>query len=151
MNKRIETIRTPRKLLLELVNDLSIEQLNEIPAGFNNNIIWNLGHMVASQDGVCYRRSGLELKAGAAFFEAYKPGSKPEGFVGGDEVERIKTLLFSTLDELEADCEAGIFNTYMPVMTRYGIELTDIEDGINFLPFHEGLHIGCILALKRLV
>jgi DinB family protein len=109
MNKRIELIRNPRRLLLEIIKDLSVEQLNEIPAGFNNNIIWNIGHLIAAQEGVCYRRSGLELKTGENFFQSYKPGSKPEGFADEIEVDRIKSLLFSTLDELEADYDAGIF------------------------------------------
>jgi len=151
MTKAIESIRTPRKLLIVLIEGLSTEQLNEIPAGFNNNIIWNMGHLIAAQEGVCYKRSGLELTTDEAFFQTYRPGTKPGGFVGNDEIERIKTLLFSTLDELQADYDAGIFETYTPVVTRYGIALTNIEDGINFLPFHEGLHIGCIIALKRLI
>ena len=151
MTKTIEFIRTPRKLLIGMIEGLSTEQLNQIPVGFNNNIIWNMGHLIAAQEGVCYKRSGLELKTDEAFFQAYRPGTKPEGFVGIDEVERIKTLLFSTLDELEADYDAGIFKNYTSVVTRYGVELTNVEDAINFLPFHEGLHIGCIVALKKLV
>jgi len=151
MTKTIEFIRTPRKLLIGLIEELSTEQLNQIPAGFNNNIIWNMGHLIAAQEGVCYKRSGLELKTDEAFFQSYRPGTKPEGFVGADEVERIKTLLLSTLDELQADYDAGIFKNYTSVVTRYGIALTNVEDAINFLPFHEGLHIGCIIALKRLV
>jgi DinB superfamily len=151
MNKKIESIRNPRKLLIELTKELSTEQLNEVPAGFNNNIIWNVAHLISAQEGVCYKRSGLELKTGEIFFQSYRPGTKPEGFVDSDEVEKIKTLLLSTLDELEADYDAGIFKNYTSVVTRYGIEIADIEDAINFLPFHEGLHMGCIVALKRLV
>jgi hypothetical protein len=151
MNKNIESIRGPRKLLIELTKELSTEQINKVPAGFNNNIIWNMGHLISAQEGVCYKRSGLELKTDEIFFQSYRPGTKPEGFVDNDEVERIKTLLLSTLDELEADYNAGIFKNYTSVVTRYGIEISNIEDAINFLPFHDGLHMGCIVALKRLV
>jgi len=151
MNRRIESIRNPRKLLIELTKGLSIEQLNKVPTGFNNNIIWNMGHLIAAQEGICYKRSGMELKTDESFFHSYKPGSKPEGFVDSEDAEKIKTLLFSTLDELETDYNAGIFTNYTSVITRYGVELSNIEDAINFLPFHEGLHIGCILALKKLV
>jgi hypothetical protein len=151
MTKTIEFIRTPRKLLIGLIEGLSTEQLNQVPAGFNNNIIWNMGHLIAAQEGVCYKRSGLELKTDEAFFQAYRPGTKPEGFVGSNEVERIKTLLLSTLNELQSDYDTGVFKNYTSVVTRYGMELTNVEDAINFLPFHEGLHIGCIVALKKLV
>ena len=151
MNIEIEIVRNLRKYLIELIKGLSTDELNKVPAGFNNNIIWNVAHLIAAQDGICYRRSGLELKTGDAFFDAYKPGTKPEKFVDSNEVERIKSLLLSTLDELEADYNAGIFKNYTAIITRYGIELADIESGISFLPFHEGLHIGYIMALQRLV
>ncbi len=49
MNKQIEILRNTRKHLLSFINDLSTEELNEIPQGFNNNIIWNLAHLTATQ------------------------------------------------------------------------------------------------------
>ena len=52
MNDQIETIRKTRSFLLDYIKELNIEQLNKIPAGFNNNIAWNLGHLVAAQQGV---------------------------------------------------------------------------------------------------
>ncbi len=151
MNKAIETIRNPRKLLIKLTEGLSIEQLNKVPPGFNNNIIWNLGHIIAAQQGVCYRRCGLDLKIDEDFFLRYKPDTKPEGVIDSIGVERIRTLLFATLDELEADYSAGIFINYPTFVTRYGIEINSIDSALSFLPFHEGLHIGCIIALKKLV
>src|SRR5271169_480798 len=112
MNKAIETIRNPRKLLIKITEGLSIEQLNKVPPGFNNNIIWNLGHIIAAQQGVCYKRCGLDLKIDEDFFLKYKPDTKPEGFVDSIGVEKIRALLFTTLDELEADYDAGIFINY---------------------------------------
>ncbi|WP_205896842.1 DinB family protein, partial [Pseudomonas viridiflava] len=48
-----------QNFILDLVKDLSIEQLNKIPDGFNNNIIWNIAHLTAAQQNLCYTRSGL--------------------------------------------------------------------------------------------
>ena len=42
METRIETLKKVRANFLKVIGDLTIEQLNEIPAGFNNNVIWNL-------------------------------------------------------------------------------------------------------------
>ena len=53
-------IRRNRELFLELVNSLSIEQLNKIPEGFNNNIAWNFGHIVVTTQTLCYVRSGVK-------------------------------------------------------------------------------------------
>jgi hypothetical protein len=151
MTRAIETIAKPREILISLLKDLSTEQLNKIPAGFNNNIIWNLGHMIAAQQGLCYKRAGLDAVVDDNFFNQYKSGTKPERFIDASEIENVNELLFSTLEQLEKDLANTLFGNYTPLTTRYGVEVANIEQAINFLPFHEGLHIGAIMALKRLV
>jgi hypothetical protein len=151
MNKAFDIILKPRIGLIKLIESLSIEQLNEIPPGFNNNIIWNAGHIIATQQGVCYKRAGLDLRIEESFFLAYKPESKPEKFIGKDEVENICGLLISTMEQLETDYNNNLFTNYTPWTTRYGVELSNIDQVINFLPFHEGLHFGTIGAMRRLV
>ncbi len=151
MTKQIEIIRKTRSFLLENLKDLTTEQLNQIPEGFNNNIIWNLGHMIAAQQGVCYLRAGLTPKVSEDFINAYKSSSKPTRPVDAQEIENIKTLLFSTLDQLEADYNNHIFDGYTAWTTRYTVELANINEAINFIQFHEGLHAGCSTVLKKLV
>lgn len=151
MKKQLEIIRKPRLFLLNSINELSLDELNEIPAGFNNNIIWNMGHMVAAQQGVCYVRMGLPPFTGEDFFNRYKPGSKPEAPVTAAEVDQVKELLFSTLEQLERDYDQGIFKAYVPWVTRYDVAVNTIEEALLFLPFHEGLHLGYITALKKLI
>ncbi|MCW3116919.1 MAG: DinB family protein [Chitinophagaceae bacterium] len=137
--------------MLAGISDLSIDELNKIPTGFNNNIIWNLGHLVASQQGLCYLRAGIKPSADENFISAYRSGSKPEKFINNNELEIIKTLLLSTLDQFETDYRNNIFPNYNAWTTRYGVPLTTIDDALDFLPFHEGLHMGTIISLKRLV
>jgi len=149
--RAIEILKNPRQIILDEISHLSVEQLNKIPEDFNNNIIWNLGHMIAAQQGICYMRAGLPVRVEEAFFHAYKSGSKPEGFVDADGVEEIKKNLFTTLEQLEADYDNGMIANYNPVVTRYDIELSSIDEAIAFLPFHEGLHIGYIMSLRKLV
>ena len=147
----IEVLRKLRSNVLGLISELSTEQLNKIPDGFNNNIVWNLGHIIAAQQGVCYKRAGLDTVVSEEFFESYRPGTKPQKFVDAEEIEHIKELLFSTLDRFEADAQKGIFTAYTPVVTRYGVELTNITDAVNFLPFHDGFHMGYVMALRRVM
>jgi len=151
MKQKIEVIHKTRQFILNVIQDLSIEQLNHIPEGFSNNIIWNLGHMIAAQQGVCYLRTELPARVSMDFFHAYKPGSKPEKTLSVAAVDEIKDLLFSTPDQLLHDYENGLWTNYKPWTTRYGVELTTIEDAVEFLLFHEGLHSGYITALKRVV
>lgn len=149
MEKSLEIIRKTRISLLAMVEGLSIEQLNKVPAGFNNNIIWNLGHLVATQQGVCYRRAGIDMRIDDSYFAMYKPESKPERFISETELETIKQLMFSTLDQFEADLKTTLFDNYIPWTTRYNVAVDNIRDAVTFLPFHEGLHMGYVMALKR--
>lgn len=151
MTQQIENIKNVRKYLLNLIADLNPEHLNEIPEGFNNNIIWNLAHLISAQQGICYKRSGLQPIVQDKFISPYLPGTKPEGFVDSSDVETIKSLLLSSLDEFESDYKKNFFTTYTPVVTRYGVELANIDDAVNFLLFHEGLHTGYVMALKRVL
>ena len=151
MNKTIEVFRQPRIKILDEIAALNLDQLNRIPAGFNNNIIWNLGHMIAAQQGVCYARAGLAKVINDDFFMSFKPDSKPERFYEAADVDNIKSLLFSTLDQLAADLEKGIFGNYKSFTTRYGVEISNIDDAVRFLPFHDGLHSGYIMSIRKLV
>lgn len=151
MQKQQDLIRKTRTALLNLISDLSAEELNKIPPGFNNNIIWNLAHLISTQESIFYLRAGLNLNISQEFFDAYKPGSKPEHHIGPEEIDKIKMLLCSSLDKLESDLQTDIFSAYKGWTTRYGAEINSKEDALNFLPFHEGLHMGSIMALKRMV
>jgi len=150
MTKQIEIIRKTRAFLLKNLEDLTTEQYNKTPEGFNNNIIWNLGHMIAAQQGICYIRAGLTPRVGEDIINSFKSSTKPERTYSEAEIENIKILLFSTLDQLEEDYNNNVFGGYAAWTTRYEVELASIDDALNFLPFHEGLHSGCIGALKRL-
>jgi hypothetical protein len=149
MNKGHDFIRKARLVLTNIAKELSIEQLNEIPTGFNNNIIWNMGHLIATQQIVCYRRAGADTVVDAEFVDMYAPGTRPERFITEEEVLRIQELFFTSLDRFEVDIHNGVFDNYTQWTTRAGVDITNVNDVDAFLPYHEGMHVGYIMALKR--
>jgi hypothetical protein len=151
MHKAIDSLLKTRSWALQLTEGVPDEALNAIPAGFNNNIIWNLAHLVAAKQGLCYVRSGVEPVLPVEFLKTYTRGTKPEAPVSAEGIAKIKSLLTSTLPRLDADLAAGIFTDYKAWTTPYGVELRSIEDALQFLAFHEGMHCGYIMALKRVV
>jgi len=148
---KLQSLKKIRLVSLQLMQDLSIEQLNHIPQGFNNNILWNAAHLIAAQQGVCYMRAGLPTMISTDFYNAYKPGTKPTAPLGQEEINYIKELLLTSIDQFEADLDKKVFSNYTSWTTRYGVTLNSIDDAVDFLPFHEGMHIGYMMALKRLV
>lgn len=154
MNTKVDQIRKFRWFVLKQINGLTSEQLNFIPAGYNNNIIWNLGHLVATTQALCYKRAGLPITISDQFVDPFLPFTKPNRFINGEEIAVIKELLVSTLDTLEIDLTRNIFDQYTPserIKEVYGIDILSIDDAIEFLIYHDGFHNGYIISLLRLV
>ncbi len=151
MNKAIDNLKKTRRFLLNIIEELSVEQLNEIPYGFNNNIIWNAAHLLATQQVFSYVRSGQQPFIDGQYIEHYKPGTKPEQFVAAEAIATIKILLTAAVDQIEKDYANNLFVNYESWSTRSGIVIDTIEDAMKFTVFHEGLHTGYIMALKRVI
>lgn len=144
-------IRQTRKNFIHLIESASIEELNQVPAGFNNNMIWNFGHIIVSQQLLCYKLAGLEPKISDTMTLEYQKGTKPERFIEQAEVEGLKALMLSTIDVLESDLKAGSFINYHGFMTSYGVALDSMADAIRFFPVHDAFHYGCASAIKKVI
>jgi trehalose-6-phosphate synthase len=151
MQTIFERYKKMRVYLLESINDLTIEQLNEIPKGFSNNIIWNVAHLIVTQQIICYKRANLNIIIEESLFELYKPGSIPEAYVSEEKFEEIKKQFLDCIGHLEKDYKNNLFSNYTAWNTRFGAELINIDVALQFLPYHEGLHQGTIAAIKKLV
>lgn len=150
-DKSIDTIQATRKLFLTLLESLSIDELNIVPEGFNNNIIWNFGHVIVSQQILCYKLARLPLKLDDTFVSKYSKGTKPEAFINDTELIFLKQQAVSLIDELVVDLEKGIFTSYTNYTTSFNVELNSVKDAVKFIAMHEGLHLGYAMALKRIV
>jgi len=63
----------------------------------------------------------------------------------------IKEHLLSLVDRLKDDYNSKKFKTYNSYLTSPNVNLITIEEAIQFNNFHEGIHLGSVLALKKLV
>lgn len=152
MKFSFDTLRATRNNILKDIEGLSLEQLNAIPTGFNNNIIWNIAHLVATQQLLVYRLSDTPFVVAQDLIDAYRIGTKPEQATTQDQVAEYKKLLLTTIDQMEQDYENRVFGTeFKNYTTSYNITLTTVENAIEFNNVHEGVHYGAIRALRRAV
>lgn len=149
MEKQFDVIVKTRMNFLNLVNGLSIDELNKIPDGFNNNIAWNFGHIIMSQQVLCYVRAGIAPRGGELLIKKYQKGSKPESFIDAEEIEQLKKLAFSLIDDLKTDMKENKFAGYEPVSTSFGVDLNNVEDAIPYFSMHDGLHLGYAMAIRK--
>lgn len=145
-----EVFPNTRAALKKIIENYSLEELNKIPEGFNNNIIWNIGHVVVTEQLLVYKLSGLQAMVSDTLINKYRKDSKPEGNASQTEVNEIKELLFSTIERTKQDYTNNTFKAYNEyTVSTTGNTLKNVDDALNFVLFHEGMHMGYILALKR--
>ena len=153
MKQVFEFIINSRKSFIKLIDGLSLEQLNKIPDGFNNNIIWNFGHIVVSTQTLCYVRTGVLQDASTVEFnEFYKKDTKPTYTVTAEEVEELRAIAIESINNIESDYEAGKFGSMTPFATStYGAQMNNVEQILITTIGHDNIHFGYALALKKLV
>lgn len=149
MEKILDTTRQNRKILYKILSGTPKAQLLKIPENFNNNLWWNIAHVVVTQQLLVYKFSGLPMHVADNLVDKYKKGTKPEGSPSDEDIETVKKLLFSAIEKTEASYKAGEFKTYTAYTTSANVTLNNVEDAMTFNVFHEGLHLGAILALLK--
>ncbi len=151
MEAIIKAWKTSRKIYTDFFDKYSLEQMNIVPDKFSNNIIWNIGHIVAAQQSLVYKTSNLPMNITEEYFDKYKPGTKPVGAVSQGEVNEIKSLLTSMVEQTEADLANGKFVSFTERNTITGFHLGNLQDALVFNNYHEGLHMGYIKSIVRFV
>ena len=81
----------------------------------------------------------------------YRKGTFPQGEPGEAEMQEIRDLLQRTPIMAEKDFEAGKFVDYNEYTTSVGVRLRKFQDALAFNAYHEGLHLGVVISLKKLV
>ena len=143
--------RTNRNLYLDFFDKYTVEQLNKIPVGFSNNLIWNIGHIIVAQQGLIYKSSDLQGYVSQELFELYKPGSKPTGKTSENEIKELKELLISLIEKTETDFYKGVFKVYNERTTSIGFHLGSLKEAIEYNNYHEGLHLGFMINIRKFI
>jgi hypothetical protein len=151
MSYAFEVTRNSRNLLEGILDKYSLQQLNKIPQGFSNNIIWNVGHIIVVEQLLVYKLSGLSPMIFDEMILKYQKGSRPDGNATPEDLQEIKNMLFATIEKTQADFNAGIFQNYHEFTNSLGFTLRSAEEAISFNYFHEATHLGIIMSLIKFV
>ncbi|WP_271855257.1 DinB family protein [Patiriisocius marinus] len=149
MKYTIDITLKNRDLFLQFLEKTPLKLLNKIPEGFNNNIFWNIKHTVITQQLLVYGLSGLPMNVSEEEITKFRKGSAPQGDVTQEEIDLCKSQLHTLINKTEEDWEKGLFINYKEYTVTTKTTLTSAQDALIFNNFHEGIHLGYILALKR--
>jgi len=147
-----QVLNNTRGIFNKIIEANTLEDLNKVPKGFNNNIIWNIAHVIVSEQLLVYKLSGLGSMLSDDMINNFRKGTKPNGNVSAEEVKDIQNLLFSTIKKTHEDYIKGVFKEYNAyTVSTTGNTLTNVEEALQFTAIHEGLHYGYILALLKAI
>jgi hypothetical protein len=151
MHQTFAITKNSRKSLSHFLDIISLERLNKIPNGFNNNIVWNIAHIVVVQQMLAYKLSGLPMLISDEMVAKYMRGTKPIHDVMQSEIDEIQTLLFETINKTEDDYNDGIFQNFQEFTSLSGFTMRNIEDALSFNYYHEAVHTGMIMSIMKFV
>ena len=140
-----------RAVLRRQLDGLTEAQLLTVPDGFRNHIFWNVGHLVVSQQILCYRLSGLPLHVSDDLVAHFGRGTSPLDWTTTPDLAEVLGLFDTLPERMREDVAAGRFTDFTPYQTTTGPHLGSLADALAFTFFHEGLHTGVVMAQKKLV
>ena len=145
----IDLLVNTRRLAVAALESLSPETRRAIPAGFTNNVLWHAGHLMVTQQILCYKLSGLPMAVDAEELRRFAKGSSPADWDSDPDDSEILEKLALLPQKLRDDLIQGLFTTYEPYETSTGFVIASIEDAIAFNNFHEGVHLGIMRAMVK--
>jgi hypothetical protein len=151
MEKQITLQKKTRNHYLNFLENHTIKELSFIPKGFNNNLFWNIAHVVTTQQLLCYYLSDVPMKIDNFWVENFKKGTIPSIKIEKNLVSNLVQILTNQPNEMLKDYTDGVFKSYKTYETSFGTILNSIDDAIRFNNIHEGLHLGYMMAMKKLL
>ncbi len=151
MKLQFDILRKTRELVLKTITGLSLEQLHTIPTGFKNHIAWNVAHLVVTQQLLHYKLAQKDCLIPDELIEGYKKGAFPDHVFTEEEWSEILELFQNLPDTLEEDYNEKVFGSFIEYQTSAGFYLDSLETAIHFNNIHEGIHLGIIMSIKKLV
>lgn len=145
--------RITRQRILDLIEGLTIEQLLYIAPGFNNNLMWNYGHVAVTQHLLTFKLAQVEMQIPEEVIDRYKKGSKGaiEHTFFEQDLHFFNVNFMKLIDLTEEFYFENKLNDFHSYTTSYGATLNSIEAAVQFNNKHEALHLGYMMAQKRML
>jgi hypothetical protein len=101
-----------------------------------------------------YRLVGKDIPLlSEEFIDSCKKGSQPDDFSLNEDYSKkhLCELLIETVKQSQRDYEELSKETFKPYETSTGFVIQDLASAFAFSNIHDGLHIGTIKMLKKVI
>ncbi|WP_409271642.1 DinB family protein [Neobacillus sp. SCS-31] len=143
-----EQMKLWRNWTVELLRTIPKEVVDEIPNGFNNNIRWNVGHILVGWDHTMFPSVNEERRLPMSYHLMFPRGSKPEVWTEQPpSMDELITLLEEQPILIEKACKGHLDK---PLKEPF-LGLKTVGDMLVFHMNHENLHMGTIKSMKQIL
>lgn len=146
-----QQMRFIRQRTLAALDATPEEMLLTIPEGFNNNLLWNYAHIYVTLDNLMYSFLNEKHTILPHYLELFSRGSSPTYWNGETPpISEIREFLVSQPDRI-VETFAGRLSEKgeKPFTLGPTVQFTTLGEILGFANFHEGVHQGSIIGLKR--
>lgn len=145
-----QQLKFVRKATIVYVRSMNENLLEVVPAGLNNNIKWNLGHIYMVTEKFSFQLTGEKVNVPDHFPELFNPGTSPKDWtVESPTKEELIILLNQQIERIEAILSQRIEE---PIQAIYksstGLQISSIAECLSFCIYHEGMHFGAIKSIN---
>lgn len=151
MKSTIKAWKRSREIITGILQNYSEEQLVKTPNGFNNSLLWNIGHILTVNQKLIYKATRTPIVIPDNIFSQYDTGTFPNAEQDLENLLLIKQLLPHTFEKSISDYQSSTLGTFNELTTGTGFHLASIEEAFAFNNYHEALHIGLMLNLKKFI
>jgi hypothetical protein len=146
MTNYLELLEKKRTVLLKKTAHLTADQYNLVPRGFNNNIIWNMGHALIVSESLLYSNTPLEIPIHEFDIEGFKRGTKPGLAINDHGIALIRQSLSDTVPLFRKLLEETE-STHSRLQQSDPLHTLVSDESLRFMLFHEDMHFAKIERL----
>jgi len=148
----IDQTLSVRQMLVKLFKSIPLEQADTMPPTWKNNARWHAGHLIVTPSMITYGVMREPLNVPEEYRTWFAKGSSPAGW-GNDAVPSYQDLcddLVPSSGRLFEALKHRFDEPFLePYTTSVGVVLHTPAQALNFSLFHDGIHLGMLMALKR--
>lgn len=136
------------KEMLQQVEGCPKAKLAVTPDGFNNSVLWHLGHIVQITERVVFGMTGEPQTLPASYAALFEKGTKPADWTG--DVPSGETII-AQLKEQENRIKEVFTGKFDTPVKENPFKAGTVAEVIQSNLIHTGIHAGHISAMVKLL
>jgi uncharacterized damage-inducible protein DinB len=148
----LNQVKILRGMTLKAMENVTEEQADIRPKGFNNTLRWQFGHILTVQSMLPANYADVPSNLPAHYPGLFANGTKPADWTQTPpSLDELRNLLREQTAYIMGQLENRLDEPITKEFVRYDVAMTTVAELLNYTLFHEGNHNGAIGGLKHAI